>query len=1136
MASVILQSIGASVGNMLLPGVGGALFGGLAGGLGGLVDAKLGLGTTVTGPKLENLSVQDSRYGAGIPIVYGNARVAGNVIWSTELIETQHTETVGGKGGALSPVVTTHAYTYSVHCAIGICAGPIAGIHTIWADSTIIYQEGVWTAGLFDGVQIYTGDENQTPDSLMQSILGADSVPAYRRLAYVVFDNLQLSKFGNRLPNLTFEIAATTATHDPLWLGSVDATIAVLEHGLCSGTALPIVLEKSGQAVRKILVGGFCVSAGLGAFVAAAYNVAGSHPAELSRKASATFALPSSPTDFSWALSPDGRFVALYLKKSGAPTHIFALYDIKTETFGALCGASLSASSQPKKVAWIDAQHFVIDDISENVRGLRVFARAGMNVIDLGFTALWGIGSGSTTTLFYGAQFLPYADGLLAFSLTSANVLQARTIGWRGDGVAAEDIYSLAPLSLGNESGKTARFIQTGNEEWTLAYGNVLNYALMSFVPASASATITRSWQVFSPNTGTNTTFFPVSFGDRLLVLQKPAFGTEYLLSEILLSDGCFTLTVSGAPVANAAGLSASFGALKLDHARFLFLGITGLQYNIGQLAVVTRNAEGSVAAILSDILTRAGYSEGDVDVTALSDTLIQGYVLQDVMSARSAIEPLQYFKPFDLVETEGQLKAVVRGGGAVASLAACEARAAFEEKEQPPSMLVLRAQEMDLPREVDVDVIDPLRNFEVNTQRARRSATTARAVLKMALPVVCDPGTAKRIAETRLYTAWAERDLIKLSVSRTWLCLEPADVVDLGNGELLRIASVRQSGGLVDIEGFYSHAEGLNSAAFADGGEGLVAAGELPASVALYLLDLPLLQTPDDQPGVYVAASAPVNWKGASIYRSGDGVNYAPFANIALAATAGIATTVLGDGPSGYLDKAHTVDVQVGSGSLSSCSLADLLNGANAALLGDEILQFQKAELKGPGLYTLSHLLRGRRGTEEAVTTHGLGERFVLLKTGALSFVPNALSDRSKGYAFRLLSPGQTLGSAQDYAFTYNMKTLCPLAPVNIKGTRSLGTSGDLTIRWTRRARLHAEWCDYIDVPLDETQERYDMDIMDGSAVKRAFKGLASPSVLYTAEEQTADWGSAIPSRFTVKICQISARYGAGNAATAQI
>ena len=49
----------------------------------------------------------------------------------------------------------------------------------------------------------------------------------------------------------------------------------------------------------------------------------------------------------------------------------------------------------------------------------------------------------------------------------------------------------------------------------------------------------------------------------------------------------------------------------------------------------------------MADILTAAGYASGDYDVTALSTTSIEGYVLAGPMTARSAIEPLQVLRAF---------------------------------------------------------------------------------------------------------------------------------------------------------------------------------------------------------------------------------------------------------------------------------------------------------------------------------------------------------------------------------------------------------------------------------------------------------------------------------------------------------
>jgi len=109
-----------------------------------------------------------------------------------------------------------------------------------------------------------------------------------------------------------------------------------------------------------------------------------------------------------------------------------------------------------------------------------------------------------------------------------------------------------------------------------------------------------------------------------------------------------------GMPLVSGSPLRATVTSRPVQATRFA--GVDSASYDFTQFAIIERNALGSVAAILSDILTRAGYAAGDFDVSALANSLIQGYVVQEPMSARNAIGPLQSYAPFDLIETgEGQ-------------------------------------------------------------------------------------------------------------------------------------------------------------------------------------------------------------------------------------------------------------------------------------------------------------------------------------------------------------------------------------------------------------------------------------------------------------------------------------------------
>jgi len=1140
MASVVLRTAGAAAGNALLPGIGGAFLGNLGRSFGGIIDGQLGLGAHYAGPRIDNLAVQDSRYGAGIPIVYGRARVAGNVIWSTDLIETQHDSSFsGGKGGGLSGSSTSQTtYSYSVHCAVGICAGSIGGINTIWADSKIIYQNGVWVAGVADSATIYLGDGAQTPDAFMESILGGGNVPGYRGLAYVVFDNLQLANFGNRLPNLTFEILPVASTSEPFWLGSVDAGIDQRPQVAQSGGMLPLPLTGSGSEVRSVIAGGFNASGSDFVFEVAEYDVTDKAPVELARTQSGIFS--TQPGDCSWDMAPDQRYVAMYVQNA-TTTNYFVIYDSAARQFGSVFSATLNlGSSDTKKIAWIDPQHFVIDDISGGVRGLRVFARAGLNIIDLGFFGVWGSGSATACGNFYYAQFTPFAGGLLNyvcdFAIPNVLTMYVRPIAWRNNALAVGDAYTLVSgLALDYGSGEHANFVRTGDSEWTLCYGSVIGYRMFSFEPDAASAAITRPWQAFSLSFGTGSTNFPLYYGDRLVIVQRGVIDSSYRLSEVTLDAGGYTRVLDAAVIAGSPAAN-EFCALPIDSGRFLLQAVGGFDYDIAQLGLVQRRLTGdSLEDIVGDILARAGYASGDYDLSELSAVSVDGYVLQEPTTARMAIEPLQVFSPFDLVESVDQLMAVPRGSGADITLPSSEWRAAQDKKEPPAPIEMTRTQEMDLPVEVDIDYIDAARDFEANSQRARRIATTAKTVQKVALPIVCTASAAKQIAETRLYTLWAQRTLARIFLSRKYLALEPGDVADLGDGNLLRVTSLRQAGGLLQAEGFFTYAAAGSSAASADAGASGGGFGIAPLSSTLYLMDLPLLQSSDDQPGVYAAASGLPGWTGATLWRASDGVNYSNIARLPSMAIAGFAVTAPQNVPCDYMDRISTVEVQLMNGSLSSCSEGDLYNGANAALLGSEIIQFETATLVGPGLYTLSNLLRGRRGTEFAASSHSAGETFVMLTSGPVVFVPALQTDRGSAYEFRALSRGQSLGSAQDQDFTYSLNTLKPFSPANVQGSRASGTGSDLTIGWKRRARLDAEWVSNIDVPLDEPSELYDLEVMNGGSVVRTFSSITSPTQVYTAAQQSSDWGT-VPASFTVNIYQISARYGRGQPATAVI
>lgn len=207
MASLVFAAIGfmvggpqgAQIGFMLGNAVGGSLF---------AEDTVL---PDQQGPRLNDSITQNSTYGMDIPLVFNKSRLAGNIIWSTERVETAHTTTQtssgggkGGGGGGGSQSQTTTTYTYSVSLAIAICQGPITRVKKIFANSKLIYDAD--NGGGSDTIAIHLGDEAQTADSYIQAIEGIPYTPAYRGTAYVVFSDFQLASYGNYIPQFEFEV------------------------------------------------------------------------------------------------------------------------------------------------------------------------------------------------------------------------------------------------------------------------------------------------------------------------------------------------------------------------------------------------------------------------------------------------------------------------------------------------------------------------------------------------------------------------------------------------------------------------------------------------------------------------------------------------------------------------------------------------------------------------------------------------------------------------------------------------------------------------------------------------------------------------------------------------------------------
>ncbi|CAL7962966.1 conserved hypothetical protein [Alphaproteobacteria bacterium] len=204
MATLVLGAIGAAIGGNIAGGIIGAAVGRLTGSIAGsFIDQHLfGSGVEerfTEGPRLQDLVVQSASYGHVIPLVYGTFRIAGNIIWASEIKEHAATEH-STRGSKYRKVGQNHtSYTYTVSLAIAVCEGPIASIERIWANAVLLDRNS-------HEIRTYKGDEEQQPDPIVEAVHKIGKTPAYRGIACVVLQDFDITAFGNTVPHFTFEV------------------------------------------------------------------------------------------------------------------------------------------------------------------------------------------------------------------------------------------------------------------------------------------------------------------------------------------------------------------------------------------------------------------------------------------------------------------------------------------------------------------------------------------------------------------------------------------------------------------------------------------------------------------------------------------------------------------------------------------------------------------------------------------------------------------------------------------------------------------------------------------------------------------------------------------------------------------
>lgn len=1128
--------------------------------VGSLLFPKSGPDVVTEGPRLGDLTVTGSAYGAPIAIGYGTLRMAGNMIWSAGIREqrnVQRTRTGGKDGGGSSQTAITYSYFASFALAFG--EGPADDVLRLWADGKLIYDktslnEAVGKASL--RFRFHAGTETQAADPLIEAHVGAGQAPAHRGLVTIVFEDLPLADFGNRIPNITAEITFRRADQLPYQL-------------------IDLIRTAEGGAFAAYQIDDLAVdwTRGTGYFVQSSSDPAqcGIRRFDLrtmreDRQVRMTEVSPGGANEFPMSLlcGPDGH---LYLTVDGGNSSPLIRVDpnalIEVARFGSSSSGLSNTTSRFVRTSFLGA-------ISAYGARERVdFLLTGSLFNDVGLlradtmTYVWGesrtIDEARVRGCIGGRSGADFGEGWVLGSGFSTSHGQlglyrlrvAATAAYEAAldqtlGVTFEKVAAFSPDDI--ESGATAFYDTAGGLTYDATDDGVI-FQIRISNGGSAGTIYTVKWRadlgiVWKTPTPIQINYEGPFFGQSRIVRQRWTVMRYRRVIQIDTATGALVYDVtwpepvgeSGAQIYDA--ITDTLLVHGKDGWALLFL-------NRG-------SGEGeTLSGIVADLCDRADLGLADIDVAELTDT-VPGYVIGRQSTVRAAIEPLAGAYAFDGVESDDVLAFRKRGRTPVATLGQSDLVALDDTTQE--AWRERRTQEVELPERVSVVYMDRDGDYRQGAQHAKRAARpvptmASRHQTSVDLPLVLDATTAKRIAETTLYRAWIERAAYEGRTTWSWARLEPTDVVDvaLDDGTVFRSRIVRTDMGAdlaIALKAVAEDAAAYASMVTADGGAGVpVQVIRALAGTKLILLDVPLLREVDDLGGsgsrLYALMGgygAPA-WPGATLYKSADGSSWSTVAATMEEAAWGAAANALGTPASPFAtdeDNALTVFMTTGAELLESVTQLEMLNGANPAALvkanGEvEILQYRDVTLNANGSFTLTGLLRGRRGTEVFTNGHAAGDLFVLLDPQDVEPLTQPVGEIGLARSWKAVGSGALFEDAETVVATATGRDLMPYAPVHIAGSRD--ADGSLTLTWQRRTRIGGDWRDGTGaVPLGETAEAYEVDILDGpgGAVVRTLTGLTAPSAVYAAADQEADFGAVQPL-VHVAVHQLSTVIGRG-------
>lgn len=540
-----------------------------------------------------------------------------------------------------------------------------------------------------------------------------------------------------------------------------------------------------------------------------------------------------------------------------------------------------------------------------------------------------------------------------------------------------------------------------------------------------------------------------------------------------------------------------------------------------GRLGTVT------LADAIAAILTEHGFS--GFDVSAVSGDLT-GYVQGDVTSARALLEPLMAAFQVDAAEEGNILRFRSRNTAALP----LREIAVLADIENEPLWSENRGHDSDFAAETVLTSFNPALDYEQASLRSRRIDNAGSRVMRLDINAALPVETAQAAADALLRDIRQARRSLRFALPPANIALEPGDCISLPQGPAGRFLVSRiEDGAVRQVEArAFLPAPSLFAGSADERRPVGDNAGHGFAPEVLFL-DLPHLDGAAPEHSARVAAFARP-WRPIVLSASPATEGYRQRALLDRPAVIGTLREPLRPGPSGRFDRRNAIVIDLASGELSSADELSVLNGENRIAVRCanglwEVVAFAEAKEIAESRWRLSTLLRGLGGTEEALAAGAVGGSRAVVLDAAVQ--PLGLAAGERGRRLNWIAEAQAVAGrpAGPFAFEGGLLAEKPLAPVHLSGRR---TGEGILIRWIRRGRVDADGWQATDIPLDESSERYRVEVLEDETVRRVAE-VSEPVWLYAAAAERTDFTSP-KDHISVRVRQLGRAVPWGTAASA--